>query len=133
MAELESQQLYNHEITRKVKKNDKRFKELAEAAESEKTCKLKLENTIEDLNMKIKSLRHQLEETEQASADNLARFRKVQLEIDGYRTKAELVESQLSSMRLRSRMSAQVGNEALCKLSLFFLNVSNYNDIEGFR
>ena len=114
MAELESQQLYNHEITRKVKKNDKKFKELAQAADDEKASKLKLENTIEEQSTKIKSLRHQLEETEQASADNLARFRKVQLEVDGYRTKAELVESQLSTMRLRSRMSAQVGNDALC-------------------
>ena len=100
--------MYNHEITRKVKKNDKKFRELAQSADEERAHKSKLESPIEELNARVKSLKYQLEETEQASAGSLAKCRKFQLEVEGYRTKAEMAESQLSSMRIRSRLSAQV-------------------------
>ena len=107
-AELEMQQLHNHEVMRKVKKNDRKFKDLAFIAEEEKKNQIRLESTIDELNNKIKSLRCQLEETEQASSLNLSKYRRAQLDLDNANMRAEQAESQLQSMKSKNRMSAQV-------------------------
>ena len=95
---------------RKVKKNDRKFKDIAQIAEEEKVYKTKLEGTIEDLNNKNSKLKSQLEDSEQLSSTNLSKYRRIQVEFEGMRTRAELAESQLASYKLRSRMSAQVNN-----------------------
>ncbi len=106
-AELQCQQLYNHEIVRKVKKNDRKFKDLADAADEEKAAKAKLESTIDELNCKVRSLRTQLEETEKSAAGQLAKYRKVQLDLESAKTRADFAENQLSNQRLRTRLSVQ--------------------------
>jgi hypothetical protein len=63
---------------RKVKKNDRKFKDLALIADEEKKNQIRLESTIEEQNNKLKSLRNQLEEAEKLSSTNLAKYRKAQ-------------------------------------------------------
>jgi len=70
-------------------------------------ARTKLETTIDELNLKVRSLKSQLEETEKSAADQLAKYRKVQSELESARNRADFAESQLSNQRLRNRLSVQ--------------------------
>ena len=108
-------------MIRKVKKNDKKFKELADVADEDKYSRMKLETTIDELNLKIKSLRNQVEDSEKNVNIHVAKYRKVQLELDGAKNRADFAENQLSNVKLRSRLSVQRD------IGLGSIDESNYN------
>lgn len=108
ITELENQTLYNHEMMRKVKKNDRKFKDLAMVADEEKLFRGRLELNIDELNAKVKCLKSQLEDTEQQSSDNLSKLRRMQSDYNTATMRADNAENQLANFKTRSRVSVQV-------------------------
>lgn len=97
-------------MMRKVKKNDRKFKDLAMVAEEEKLFRSRLEVNIDELNTKIKILKSQLEEVEQQSSDNLNKYRRMHSDYNTATMRADNAENQLANLKIRSRVSVQVFN-----------------------
>ena len=102
-SELQMEQQHNQETIKQVTKNNKRFMDLAGQTDEEKKNSLKLQNTIEQLQNKLKANRTQIEETEQIANLNLNKFRKSQQELEAANARAEQAESQLASLKSKTK------------------------------
>ena len=108
-AELEMEQRHHQDTLKEVKKNDRRLKDLAFQTEEEKKSQMRLQDLVEKLQNKIKAYKRQLEETEEIAALNLAKFRKVQHELEDAAERAEQAESQVCKLRAKNRSTASSG------------------------
>ena len=102
-SELQMEQQHNQETIKQVTKNNKRFMDLAGQTDEEKKNSLKLQNTIEQLQNKLKANRTQIEETEQIANLNLNKFRKAQQELEAANARADQAESQLVALKTKSK------------------------------
>jgi len=94
---------------KELRKNDRRLKELAFQAEEDRKNQLRLQDLSEKLQSKIKVYKRQVEEAEEIAALNLAKYRKVQTELEDSAERADLAESQLGKLRAKNRSTVSVG------------------------
>lgn len=106
--ELDIEQRHHQETLKEIKKNDRRLKDLMFQSEEEKRSQFRLTDLVEKLQNKIRAYKRQLEETEEIAALNLAKFRKVQHELDDAVERADQAESQMNKFRARNRVGASV-------------------------
>ena len=66
---------------KELRKNDRALKELSFQSEEERKSNVRLEDTIDKLQNKLKIYKRQIEEAEEIAALNLSKFRKAQEEI----------------------------------------------------
>ena len=66
---------------------------------------------MNQLQNKIKAYKKQIEETEEIAALNLAKFRKVQHELNDATERADDAESQLAKQRAKNRSSVSMNRE----------------------
>merc|ERR1711990_763454 len=101
-----------HQETMKIlKKNDRRVKELTLQSEEDRKKMIAMQELMEKLQEKVMLYKRQAEESEEASAQNLAKFRKLKREYDEAEERAENAETVVSTMR--SRGGPVFGNRAL--------------------
>merc|ERR1712127_805013 len=91
------------ETIKEVRKNDRRLKELAFAAEEDRKNNSRLQDMIEKLQNKMKVYKRQVEEAEEIAAVNLAKFRKVQHELTDAEERADQAENLVNKQRAKNR------------------------------
>ncbi|CAF3451696.1 unnamed protein product [Rotaria socialis] len=106
--ENELEQHRHQETLKELRKNDRRLKELAFQAEEDRKNQLRLQDLSEKLQSKIKIYKRQVEEAEEIAALNLAKYRKVQTELEDSAERAELAENQLGKLRAKTRSTVSV-------------------------
>merc|ERR1711915_744608 len=67
------------------------------------------QDLVEKLQAKIKTYKRQVEEAEEIAAMNLAKYRKVQHELEDAEERADVAEGSLGKVRSKNRSSASVG------------------------
>ncbi|CAF1238599.1 unnamed protein product [Rotaria sordida] len=107
-SEIELEQHRHQETLKELRKNDRRLKELAFQTEEDRKNQLRLQDLTEKLQGKIKVYKRQVEEAEEIAALNLAKFRKVQTELEDSAERADIAENQLGKLRAKSRSSISV-------------------------
>jgi myosin heavy chain 6/7 len=76
---------HHQETLKELRKADRSLKDLSFQAEEDRKSHVRLEDTIDKLNNKLKAYKRQIEEAEEIAAINLAKFRKAQDEIGDQR------------------------------------------------
>ena len=107
-VEQETEQKLKEELTKEVKRSERKLKELGQTVEDEKKTHVRLQTLIEQLQNKIGTYKKQVEETEEVAAINLAKFRKVHSELADALDRADLAENQLGKIRAKSRTSVSM-------------------------
>jgi len=107
-SENELEQHRHQETLKELRKNDRRLKELAFQAEEDRKNQSRLQDLSEKLQNKIKVYKRQVEEAEEIAALNLAKFRKVQTDLEDSAERADVAENQLGKFRAKSRSSVSV-------------------------
>jgi myosin heavy chain 6/7 len=102
-AENELEQHRHQETLKELRKNDRRLKELTFQTEEDRKNQLRLQDLAEKLQNKIKVYKRQVEEAEEIASTNLAKFRKVQTELEESAERADAAENQLGKLRTKTR------------------------------
>merc|ERR1739848_746686 len=89
-----------------MRKQDRRLKELAFQADEDRKAQERLQDMIDKLQNKIKTYKRQVEEAEEIAAINLAKYRKVQHELEDAEERADMAENTLQKLRAKNRSSA---------------------------
>lgn len=110
--ELDAEQKVSLENATQVKRNERKVRELTTLLEEEKKSQLRTNDTVNQLQNKIKAYKKQIEETEEIAALNLAKFRKTQHELCEVSERADHAEVQLAKQRAFNRSSASMSREA---------------------
>lgn len=64
---------------------------------------IRLQDLIDKLQAKVKGYKRQAEEAEEQANTNLSKYRKLQHELDDAEERAEMAESQVNKLRVRTR------------------------------
>ncbi|CAF2029476.1 unnamed protein product [Rotaria magnacalcarata] len=104
--ENELEQHRHQETIKELRKNDRRLKELVCQAEEDRKHQVHLKDLSEKLLNKIKIYKRQVEEAEEIASVNLAKFRKIQSELEDANERADSAENQLNKLRVKNRSSA---------------------------
>merc|ERR1711970_1320660 len=103
----ESEQVAMKGGKKQIQKLDQRVRELENELDSEQrrtADSLKNQKKLErKLQIKVKTYKRQAEEAEEVGNSNMAKFRKVQHELDESEERADMAESALSKARAKSR------------------------------
>jgi len=102
-SENELEQHRHQETLKELRKNDRRLKELVFQTEEDRKNQTRLHDLSEKLQSKIKVYKRQVEEAEEIAALNLAKYRKVQTELEESAERADLAENQLGKLRAKNR------------------------------
>jgi len=107
-VELDTEQRRYVEADKNFRKQDRRLKELTMQTEEEQKNSERLSSMIENLNQKIKTYKRQVEESEEIAAINLAKYRKVQHDLEDAEGRVDAAEQSLAKTRAMNRSSASV-------------------------
>jgi len=106
--ELDSEQRRHAETQKNVRKADRRLKELAFQVDEDAKNQERLQDMVDKLGGKIKTYKRQVEEAEEIAAVNLAKYRKVQNELEDAEERADSAENSLSKLRAKNRGSVSM-------------------------
>jgi len=106
--ELDSEQRRHAETQKNMRKADRRLKELAFQSDEDRKNQERLQDLVDKLQAKIKTYKRQVEEAEEIAAVNLAKFRKVQNELEDAEERADTAEGTLQKLRAKNRSSVSV-------------------------
>ncbi|KAK3591327.1 hypothetical protein CHS0354_028436 [Potamilus streckersoni] len=104
-VELDNEQRRHAETQKNMRKADRRLKELAFSADEDRKNQERFQELIEKLQNKIKVYKRQVEEAEEIAAINLAKYRKVQNELEDAEERADSAEGSLQKLRAKNRSS----------------------------
>lgn len=104
--ELEGESRRHGEAAKQLRKADRRVKELQFQADEDRKNHERMQDLVDKLQQKIKTYKRQIEEAEEIAALNLAKFRKVQQELEDAEERADMAENALSKLRARNRSAA---------------------------
>jgi len=110
--ELDNEQRRHAETTKAIRKQDRHLKELAFQGDEDRKNHERLQAMIDGLQGKIKSFKRQAEEAEEIAAINLAKYRKVQHELEECEERADMAENTLVKVR---SMSVNVSSSSQVK------------------
>jgi len=111
-VELDTEQRRYVEADKNFRKQERRLKEIAMQTDEEQKNSERLNSMIESLNQKIKTYKRQVEEAEEIAAINLAKYRKVQHDLEEAEGRVDAAEQSLSKVRAMNRSSASVSRTA---------------------
>merc|ERR1711862_803695 len=110
-TELDAKQRRHAETGKNLRKTDRRLKELAFQAEEDRKNMERMQDLVEKL---------QAEEAEEIAAMNLAKYRKVQHELEDAEERADVAEGSLGKVRSKNRSSASVGRLSEAPIDIEF-------------
>ncbi|XP_067319910.1 myosin-1B [Anolis sagrei] len=102
-GEVENEQKRSAEAIKGVRKYERRVKELTYQSEEDRKNVLRLQDLVDKLQLKVKAYKRQSEESEELSNVNLSKFRKIQHELEQAEERADIAESQVNKLRVKSR------------------------------
>ncbi|KAI7794010.1 putative myosin-7-like, partial [Triplophysa rosa] len=102
-GELECELKKSGEFQKGIRKYERRIKELTYQTEEDKKTLLRMQVMIEKLQAKVKSYKRHAEDVEEEANSNLTRFKKVQHDLDEAEERADIAESQVNKLRVRTR------------------------------
>merc|ERR1719187_1430846 len=120
-AELDNEQKRHQETVKNMRKQDRKLKDLALQADEDRKTQERMQEMITKLSKNIVTYKKQVEEAEEIAAVNLAKYRKVQQELDATLERADIAETSLAKMRAknRSNQSQTKSGPVSCKTSRF--------------
>merc|ERR1712113_161443 len=107
-SEMDAEGRRMADAQKNLRKSERRIKELTFACDEDRKNHERMQGLIDQLQGKIKTYKKQLEEAEEIAALNLAKYRKVQGNLQESSNAAEINEQALAKARARGR-SASVG------------------------
>ena len=107
-SEVDAENRRHADAQKNLRKSERRIKELSFAADEDRKNQERMQYLVDQLQSKIKSYKKQIEEAEEIAALNLAKFRKVQGNLNEAEVQADLNEQALGKARARGR-SASLG------------------------
>lgn len=105
-SELVIEQKHHQDTVKEMSRSERRMKELAYQSEEDKKNQARLQKIIEKLESKIKSLRRQLDESEEIANVNLHKYRHAQQELENAFERADIAENQVAKFRVANRSSS---------------------------
>merc|ERR1719362_2075174 len=91
-----------------LRKSERRIKEMTYGQDEDRKNHERMQALIDQLQSKIKSYKKQIEEAEDIAALNLAKFRKVQADLESSEERADINEQVLAKYKAKAR-GASVG------------------------
>merc|ERR1719216_117251 len=91
-----------------LRKAERTIKELSFAGDEDRKNHERMQSLIDQMQLKVKSYKKQIEEAEEIAALNLAKFRQVQVSLGAAEERADVSEQALARQRTRAR-SASLG------------------------
>ncbi|MEE6506700.1 hypothetical protein FKM82_007803 [Ascaphus truei] len=110
--ELEAQQKQSNETVKGYRKFERKVKELTYQSEEDRKNILRLQELVDKLQVKVKAYKRQAEESDEQTNGHLLRLRKQQHELDEAEERADIAESQLNKLRVKSRDFGGKGKES---------------------
>ncbi|CAG2223442.1 MYH6_7 [Mytilus edulis] len=117
-GELDNEQRRHAETQKNMRKADRRLKEIAFQADEDRKIQDRLQEMIDALNAKIKTYKRQVEEAEEIAAVNLAKYRKVQQELEDSEERADSADTALQKLRAKNRSSVSVQRTSILSSSM---------------
>jgi len=105
-VDLESEQRRYQEVEKNLRKEDRRVKELVAQQDEDRRNYERSAQMVDGLQQKIKTFKRQVEEAEEIAAINLAKYRKVQHDLEESEERADQAEQAVSKMRAKNRSSS---------------------------
>merc|ERR1711893_213332 len=105
-VELDNEQKRHQETQKNMRKQDRRLKELAFQSDEDRKQHDRMTDMVDKLQQKIKTYKRQVEEAEEIAAINLAKYRKVQHDLEEAEERADMAENTLAKLRAKNRSSA---------------------------
>merc|ERR1719499_572559 len=105
-SELEAESRRQADAAKNLSKSERRIKELTFASDEDRKNHERMQSLIDQLQSKIKSYKKQIEEAEEIAALNLAKFRKVQGNLQEASQVCEVNEQALAKARARGRSTS---------------------------
>ncbi|XP_073525173.1 paramyosin, short form-like, partial [Phyllobates terribilis] len=102
-AELDLEQKRSADVIKGIRKFERRVKELTFQAEEDKKNNLRLQDLVDKLQLKVKSYKRLTEEAEEHTNTHMSKCRRVQHELEEAEERADIAESQVNKMRLKTR------------------------------
>ena len=101
--ELDAEQRRTSDATKNQKKLERKLKEVVYSGEEDKKNLVRLQDLCDKLQSKVKTYKRQAEEAEEQGNANMAKFRKVQHELDESEERADMAEAALNKQRAKVR------------------------------
>merc|ERR1712113_693498 len=105
-SEMDAEGRRMADAQKNLRKSERRIKELTFACDEDRKNHERMQGLIDQLKGKIKTYKKQLEEAEEIAALNLAKYRKVQGDLQDSSNAAEINEQALAKARARGRSSS---------------------------
>merc|ERR1712141_405644 len=105
-SEMDAESRRFADAQKNLRRSERRIKELEFAGDEDRKNHERMQGLIDGLQGKIKSYKKQIEEAEEIAALNLAKFRKVQGDLQEASNSAELNEQALAKARARGRSNS---------------------------
>ncbi|KAM9350725.1 myosin-7B-like [Symphorus nematophorus] len=102
-TELLVEQKKSEEYQKGVRRYERRCKELMYQTEEDRKTLLRMQELIDKLQTKVKSYKRQAENAEEQVSCSTVRFRKVQHELDDAEERADIAETTVNKLRIRTR------------------------------
>merc|ERR1711962_139421 len=99
----DAEQRRTADATKNQKKLERKLKEVVYAGEEDKKNLVRLQDLVDKLQIKVKTYKRQAEEAEEQGNQNMAKFRKVQHELDESEERADMAEAALNKARSKAR------------------------------
>ncbi|VDD74731.1 unnamed protein product [Mesocestoides corti] len=107
-TELDAEQRRHGETQKNYRKIDRRLKEVTLQADEDKKNYDRMQELVDQLQGKIKTYKRQVEEAEEIAAVNLAKYRKIQHEVEDAEERADQAEQALQKLRAKNRSSVSM-------------------------
>merc|ERR1712165_95936 len=102
-SELDAESRRNTDVLKNLRKAERSIKELTFAGDEDKKNHERMQGLIDQLQVKVKSYKKQIEEAEEIAALNLAKYRQAQANLQESEGRADLQEHALAKMRTKGR------------------------------
>ena len=120
-SELEAENRRFSDSQKNLRKSERKIKEITYSSDEDRKNHERMQALIDQLQLKIKTYKKQIEEAEEIAALNLAKFRQTQATLQESEERADLNEQALSKFKVRGRggsMGPMVSCEKFNKKSL---------------
>ncbi|KAG7519536.1 myosin-7B-like [Solea senegalensis] len=105
-TELMVEQKKNEDYHKGVRRYERKVKELTYQSDEDKKTLLRMQELIDKLQTKLKSYKRQAESAEEQVSCSTVRYRKVQHELDDAEERADIAETTVNKLRIRTRQQS---------------------------
>ncbi|XP_040293918.1 myosin-3 [Bufo bufo] len=102
-SELDLEQRRSADFIKGMRKFERRVKELTFQAEEDRKNNIRLQDLVDKLQLKVKAYKRLTEEAEESTNTHLSKARRVQHELEEAEERADIAESQVNKLRLKTR------------------------------